>query len=136
MRQRTGLFAPSAPRLSSLIPHAGVNNAIGGNSNKNTNSNSIIATSTFETANDTAAARSDGVARVGGGGVIEGGGSEEGRVVALLRVSLARVRLEEDRAARAEVRAGLMKLPDPSSLMPVRTCHDDVWVGVTVGLKG
>lgn len=45
--------------------------------------------------------------------------TEEGRV-AVLRSALARVRLEEDRTARAEVRACLMAISDPSSAMPVR----------------
>lgn len=47
--------------------------------------------------------------------------TEEGRV-AVLRSALARVRLEEDRTARAEVRASLMAIADPSSAMPVRLC--------------
>lgn len=40
-------------------------------------------------------------------------------MVALLRSALARVRLEEDRGARVEIRARLMALGDPSSAMPV-----------------
>lgn len=40
----------------------------------------------------------------------------------VLRTLLARVRLEEDRAARAETRAGLMALVEPSSAVPVSAC--------------
>lgn len=40
--------------------------------------------------------------------------------MAVLRTLLARVRLEEDRAARAETRASLMALVEPSSAVPVR----------------
>lgn len=59
------------------------------------------------------------VAGRGGVGSGVGGGEEEG-TVALLRSALARVRLEEARAARAEVRARFMSLADPSSSLPVR----------------
>lgn len=52
-----------------------------------------------------------------GGGDDSGGG--EGTMVTLLRTALARVRLEEDRTVRAEIRAGLMSLADPSSALPV-----------------
>ena len=55
---------------------------------------------------------------VSGAGAEDYSVTEEGRV-AVLRSALARVRLEEDRAARAEVRACLMAISDPSSAMPV-----------------
>lgn len=51
-------------------------------------------------------------------------GSEDGAVVALLRSALGRVRLEEDRATKAEIRASLMSLADPASALPVGG-----WVG-------
>ncbi|CAN0283647.1 unnamed protein product, partial [Ectocarpus fasciculatus] len=54
------------------------------------------------------------------GGVVaaaDGSSSEEGRV-AVLRSLLARVRLDEDRTARAETRASLMALVEPSAAVP------------------
>lgn len=122
LRQREALFAPSPPRFSSLaLP----NNASSGGVSANS-------TAKKSTANPAAAASGGrgggGGVAVGTVGVMPGGGSgagvedysvtEEGRV-AVLRSALARVRLEEDRTARAEVRACLMAIPDPSSAMPV-----------------
>lgn len=56
-----------------------------------------------------------------GGVAAADGSSEEGRV-AVLRSLLARVRLDEDRTARAETRASLMALVEPSAAVPVRCC--------------
>eukprot|EP00903_Cladosiphon_okamuranus_P014110 g13116.t1 len=110
LRDRIGLFASSAPRLSSLVLPA---------------SSPLTSTSTSDGAGAGGAAAENGgaIGRVaspnggGGGGGAGDGGSEEGRV-AVLRTLLARVRLEEDRAVRAETRASLMALVEPSSAVP------------------
>ncbi|CAM9293267.1 unnamed protein product [Scytosiphon promiscuus] len=111
LRDRTGLFAASAPRLSSLALPAQASSS----SRSSTNGgNGGLAS---ENGGGVSSSGLDG----GSGGIsaatAAGGGSEEGRVV-VLRTLLARVRLEEDRAARAETRAGLMALVEPSSAVP------------------
>lgn len=111
LRDRIGLFASSAPRLSSLVLPA---------------SSPLTSTSTSSAAGAGGSAAENGgaIERVaslnggGGGGGAGDGGSEEGRV-AVLRTLLARVRLEEDRAVRAETRASLTALVEPSSAVPV-----------------
>lgn len=115
LRDRIGLFASSAPRLSSLVLPA---------------NSPLTSTSTSSGAagGGTAAENGGAIERVaslnggsGSGGGAGDGGSEEGRV-AVLRTLLARVRLEEDRSVRAETRASLMALVEPSSAVPVRGC--------------
>lgn len=121
LRQRGALFAPSPPRFSSLV--------LPTNSSSSSGSVSANSAAKRSAANPAAAASGGGGGvAVGSGGVIPGGVpgaaaedysvTEEGRV-AVLRSALARVRLEEDRTARAEVRACLMAISDPSSAMPV-----------------
>lgn len=111
LRDRIGLFASSAPRLSSLVLPA---------------SSPLTSTSTSSGAGAGGAAAENGgaIERVAspngdGAGGAGDGESEEGRV-AVLRTLLARVRLEEDRAVRSETRASLMALVEPSSAVPVR----------------
>lgn len=113
LRDRTGLFASSAPRLSSLALPANP---------------TLASTSTASGGGAGGSADDNGgsIERVpslhggggGGGGGVADGGSEEGRVT-VLRTLLARVRLEEDRGVRAETRASLMALVEPSSAVPV-----------------
>lgn len=100
LRQRTGLFVPSPPRLSELIPSANAGNMTATSQGSHSSTSGGVGTS-------------NGV--VGAG---PEGSSEEERV-ALLRSALGRVRLEEDRAVRAEIRLALMSIAEPSSAMPV-----------------
>ncbi|CAM9845413.1 unnamed protein product, partial [Laminaria digitata] len=117
LRQRGALFAPSPPRFSSLV--------LPTNSSGSVSSNSAAKKSAANPAATASGGGGGGRGVAGGiGGVIPGGAAaddysvtEEGRV-AVLRSALARVRLEEDRTARAEVRACLMAISDPSSAMP------------------
>eukprot|EP00904_Undaria_pinnatifida_P008473 jgi/Undpi1/4756/HiC_scaffold_18.g08109.m1 len=116
LRQRGALFAPSPPKFSSLVLPT------------NNSSGTALANPAANHANPSAFGEGRKGVAVGVGGVSPRGVSgaagaesysvtEEGRV-AVLRSALARVRLEEDRTARAEVRASLMAIADPSSAMP------------------
>ncbi|CAM9472002.1 unnamed protein product [Ectocarpus sp. 4 AP-2014] len=102
LRDRIGLFASSAPRLSSLALPA--NSPL-----PNTNGGRGAGTAPENGASPSPAA--------GGVAAADGSSSEEGRV-AVLRSLLARVRLDEDRTARAETRASLMALVEPSAAVP------------------
>eukprot|EP00752_Nemacystus_decipiens_P003518 g3245.t2 len=110
LRDRIGLFASSAPRLSSLVLPASSPLA-------STSSSGGVGAGATAADNGGAIERVASLNGGGGGGGTGDGGSEEGRV-AVLRTLLARVRLEEDRAVRAETRASLMALVEPSSAVP------------------
>lgn len=109
LRDRIGLFAASAPRLSSLVNLSTSTGGGGGGGGQGGGGGGSGAGGETESAASL------------NGNSSTGGGSEEGRV-AVLRTLLARVRLEEDRAGRAETRASLMAIVEPSSAVPVRAC--------------
>lgn len=112
--QRGALFSPSPPRLSGL----------------NLPTNASVTANPFG-----AFTKGDrGLGTASAAGIPKGldGSSEEGRV-SILRSALARVRLEEDRATRAEIRASLMAISDPSSALPVSAM---VIVDVEIGDSG